>query len=132
MAVYFPIPWNEQVAINIGGQGGVGANSCTASTSIVAIGAGEGRLVVGSHARRAWLHIQRAAVESTDLATNTPALFFGSWTHNTDTLATSGYRISTTTNPAILGLNTDLPYTGSLYALTDNGSTTIRVTECRY
>jgi hypothetical protein len=46
--------------------------------------------------------------------------------------ATSGIKLSTSTPTFTFGLNTDFPYIGAVQAITDSGSTTVRVTECTY
>lgn len=113
------------------GQGGIGANSCRSSSTITSVGHQQGVPLLATSSRRAWATVQSIRVESTDNATNTIAVFFHDFVHNTNTIANSTYRITTTT-PLTFGLNTDLPFTGPVFALSDNGTTTVRVSECRY
>lgn len=106
-------------------KGEVYSTSCTASSSVVAVGNQASSRILQSHARRAWAEV--ALPNTQGVATNTIALGLG-----TAAVITQGHEMSTTSDEFALGLNTDLPYTGEVNAITSTGSTTLRVTECRY
>ena len=111
----------------------LGASCTTSSTRAVRIGHQQETTVFASSTARAWASIQVVAN-----ATNTVAIAFG----GVATLA-QGYQLvpvqessniaSGTTTPSIqFGLKTDFPYTGPVTALTNNGTTTVLVTECNF
>lgn len=113
-----------------GGGAGQTATSCTTSTVAVAtIGNQLSGTVLAAHSNRAW-----ARIEQPINATNTVNLAFNAGTAAT---ITSGLQLTTatTTSPVAyidFGRNTDFPYTGAVTGITNTGSTTILVTECRY
>ena len=112
------------------GQGlsnGALASDCEISTyTKVGIGNQTAVQLLASHGRRAWAQVD-LPISSEGVATNTVSLGLGV----TATL-NAGTQLATSTNTFVFGLNTDMPFTGSVSAITSNGSTSIRVTECRY
>jgi hypothetical protein len=114
----------------LGGGDGFTANNCVVSTSTaVSVGLGNAQ-VVGTSSRRAWAQIQQV-----DAATNTVSLNFNQGA--VAAIATAGIQLgqgsaSSTATAIDFGLNTDFPYTGAVTAITDKGSTTVRVIECNY
>ena len=66
------------------------------------------------------------SMTSAGVATNTVSIAFGS----TATLA-NGIQLSTTTPTKEFGMDTIHAYSGIVSVITDNGSTTLRITECR-
>lgn len=114
---------------SLGGQGGLSANSCAVSTVTMAgVGHQVSSTILSSSAARAWAQIELVTT-TVGVATNTPSISFDEGA--AATLA-SGVKLSTTTPIINFGLNTDFPYTGAVTAITDVGSTTIRVTDCIY
>lgn len=114
---------------SIAGEGGVAATDCeiVASTTVV-VGHQKSIEIVASAANNAYVIISQPVN-----ATNTLALALG----GTASITTSGYKLapgaaSTSPDKIVLGLNSDLPYTGSVSAITNLGSTTVGVTVCRY
>ena len=105
------------------------AAACTSFTvSSSTVGAQSSTVILSAHANRAWARIQQPAN-----ATNTVGIAIGTALAS----STSGIQLTpaTTTSPVnsvAMGLNTELPYTGAISAATNNGSTTILVTECLY
>lgn len=117
-------PLDENRNLSVLGQ------DCTVTASTTQIGNQQSLRIMASTTRRAW-----AVLQAGDNATNTVA--FGLNDVNA-TLAT-GYLINvpntlgaSSTPNFSFGLKTDFPYTGAITAITDNGSTTIRVIECTY
>lgn len=117
---------------NSGDRGNFGAQtdkSCTVTESVATIGADESSTILAAHTRRAW-----AKIEALPTATNTPWLSFDA----AAAIAGTGHpliqnRVSgTSTNPVIFGRDAELKYTGIVYGITDVGSSTVLVTECRY
>ena len=114
----------------LGGAGFVNSQSCTVSRITATTTANQlSTMVLGTTTRRAW-----AIIEQPVNATNTVALSFN---HGAPATLTSGIDLenASTTNGLTeirFGLNTDFPYTGSVYALTSTGSTTLKITECVY
>lgn len=109
----------------------LGASCTPGATRFVTIGHQAQTTVFSTSTARAWASIQVPAN-----ATNTVALALG----GTATLG-QGYQLvptsasgtGGTTTPSIqLGLKTDLPYTGIVTALTNNGTTTVLVIECNF
>lgn len=109
--------------------------ACTVETSTkVVIGDDISTRVLASSTYRAW-----ARISIGDMATNTISASF-----NQDApavvgqgvmlgLSGSGYQAGSTSTPNVdFGLTTQFPYTGSVTAITDNGTTTAVVTECNY
>lgn len=124
MAMIFTylIPQNS-----LAGEGGRYASDCDISTyTAVVVGNQTATEVLASHGTRAWATLQLPK-DSLGVATNTVSVVLGS----TATLG-GGLQLATSTNSLTFGLNTDLPFTGSVSAITSNGSTTMRITECRY
>ncbi len=111
------------------GQGGIAANECTIFTQdAVAIGDDISTEVLASHARRAW-----AMVQQPENATNTVAFGFGQAATLTDGLIMGDGGTATSSLDYLqVGLNTDYPFTGAVNAITDVGSTTVKVVDCRY
>ena len=115
-----------------GGSGGQYARTCTVNTVAVAlVGHQVSRTILSSYGLRAWARIQQPIN-----ATNTVQLAFDEG--NAATL-NSGLTLyapqangSTTITHIDFGLNTDFPYTGEVTGITNVGSTTVFITECRY
>lgn len=108
-------------------DGGVNASDCEVSTStVIAIGNQASTQLLAAHGRRAWAQFV-LPVTSAGVATNTVSLAMGA-----TAVTTGGFTLSTSSNAITMGLNTDLPYTGVVSAITNNGSTSIGVVECRY
>ena len=110
-----------------------GANCDVTTTSRVTIGNQASTRVVATSTQRAF-----ARISIGDLATNTVSFSF-----NEDAAATlnsglliglsqAGFTGSTSTPAVDFGITTVFPYTGSVTAITDNGTTTVAVTECVY
>ena len=99
-------------------------SSCQVSSfAAVTIGNQASTTILTASTTRAW-----ARVQSPRNATNTIAIAFGA-----NITIDSGLVLTPTTTPYIdFGLNTDMPYTGIVNAITDNGTSTILVTECGY
>lgn len=123
-----------QLSFNFGAkdaQASASAQSCLTTTSSVAtVGDDESGTLLSANGRRAFAIIQQPTN-----ATNTVAL---STDEGAAAVLGSGYQlddIATSTGEAskfIVGLATDMPYTGAITGLTNNGSTTVLVTECTY
>lgn len=102
--------------------------SCTISTVTAAtVGHQVSSTILASNGRRAW-----AIIEQPLNATNTLSINFGA-----AATVNSGIQLppATTTNESdkiTLGLDTDFPYTGDVMGITNNGSTTVRITQCVY
>lgn len=112
---------------------GSGANhstiKCTTSTVAAApVGHQVSSTVLAAHSNRAYARIERV-VNTLGTATNTPSIAFNDGTAAT---LTSGLTLSTSTPYIEFGLDTDFPYVGAVTGITETGSTTVRVTECRY
>lgn len=113
----------------LSGQGGVGATSCTiVASTTVGIGHQKSVEIVASAANNAYVIISQPV-----FATNTVALGLDGEAN----ITTSAYKLapgtaSTSPERLVLGLNSDFPFTGSIQARTNVGSTTIGVTVCRY
>jgi len=114
--------------------GGVASlRACTVySTGPVTVGHQQSSTLLGAYSNRAW-----AVISTGDNATNTVYVAFATSTAAT---ASNGYPLNaantggaTSTKQEVrFGLNTEFPYTGAVTGLTDNGSTTVYVTDCRY
>ena len=119
--------FNKDEALS--GQGGVGATSCTVvSSTTVGIGHQKSVEIVASASNNAYVIISQPV-----FATNTVAIGLG----GTANLVTSGIKLapgtaSTSPDQIVLGLNSDFPFTGSIEAITNAGSSTIGITVCRY
>jgi len=109
---------------------GPASQSCIITSTVVSIGDNISTELVASSSRRAW-----ARFEVPQNATNTMALGFN------DNAAVAGQGIllnkanangASTTPSFELGLNTSLPYTGVVEAISNIGSTTALVTQCIY
>ena len=110
----------------------LGASCTTSTTRVVSIGTTTATTVLSASSTRAW-----ASIQVPQAATNTVAIAFG----GTAALG-QGYQLvpvqemnvpTGTTTPSVqFGLRTDLPYAGAVTALTNNGSTTVLVTECNF
>ena len=97
----------------------------TLTETLVTIGDEASTQVLSATSGRSWARIQ-LVVDSLDIATNTPSVAFGS----SATLA-NGLQLSTSTPFLEFGMDTDHPYSGIVSVITDKGSTTLRVSECR-
>lgn len=103
---------------------------CTVVTSTSSsVGNQVSRQVLASSSRRAW-----ARIEQPVNATNTVAISIAG-----DAAAVIGQGVqltpATSTNPVVVfdfGLNTDLPYTGAIQAITNTGTTSVTVSQCIY
>lgn len=108
---------------------GSGDTSCTVSTTTaVGIGAQTSTTIVPAGANIAYVRIQQPV-----FATNTVALGLGA----TANITTSGIKLapgtaSSTPDVVTFGLNAPFPYTGSVQAITNVGSTTVNVVICKY
>ena len=114
-----------------GGAGGVGARECTVSTVAAAtVGDDISSTLLAEYTNRAW-----AIIEQPINATNTVSVSFDEGAAAT---VNGGVQLTsaTTTSPKQatepFGLNTDFSYTGAVTGITSTGSTTVRITECRY
>lgn len=128
MIIFLALP-NSEIKLK-GGAGGQYARTCTTNTvSPVSIGNQESKTVLSSYGLRAWARI---AMPSN--ATNTVYVSFDEGAASTlnSGLPLGQLNATTTTNYIDFGLNTDFPYTGAVTALTNVGTTTVLVTECRY
>ena len=108
----------------------VGTPKCTTST-ITAVPVGNQlsvQVLATSTNDRAWARIQQVR-DSAGVATSSLSVAF-----NADVQATAnnGLQLSTSTPTIDFGINTDFPYTGAVQVLASSGSTTVRVTECKY
>jgi hypothetical protein len=112
-------------------QGEVFSSACTASTSAIVIGNQASTLVVSTTTNRAFARLQ-----ANDNATNTVMIGLrgaaavsgqGPQIHGAVTLGATS-----TQDYLDFGLNTNFPYTGTITAKTDNGSTTLNITQCLY
>lgn len=111
---------------DLGGAGGLGANSCTASSSAVTLGHQRVIQILPARANRAWVRLLQPVN-----ATNTVYVSYG----GTASVSSDYLTTATATSPVVSdlsGLNTDFPFVGAVTALTSTGSSTIRVTECIY
>ena len=103
---------------------------CTTSTvSAVPVGNQFALQVLAtSTGQRAYAMLQQVTTAG-GVATSSVSLGF-----NEDVALTSGngIQLSTSTPTITFGLNTDFPYDGAVRAITDTGSTTLRVTECLF
>lgn len=119
--------FNQDEALS--GQSSVNSASCTVvSSTTVGIGHQKSVEIVASASNNAYVIISQPI-----FATNTVAIGIG----GTASLTTSGIKLapgtaSTSPERFVLGLNSDFPFTGSVEAITNAGSTTIGVTVCRY
>lgn len=110
------------------GQGGaLTSRSCEITQTTVSVGNQLTREMLATTSRRAWAIIQQPIN-----ATNTVSLSFN---EGASAVSGSGYELTeaTTTSdiPQItFGLATDFPYISSVQAITNNGSSTVLVTEC--
>lgn len=110
------------VAVSDGGSFG-NVRLCTVTENLVALGHQEATTILGS-APRQWAIIQQPIN-----ATNTASLSFGG-----TAVSGRGIQLSTSTptpDSQIFGLATEKPYQGAISAITDTGSTTVKVIQCR-
>ena len=108
--------------------GSVADSSCSmSSVSYVAVGHQLSTEVLASKANRAYARIQQA-----NNATNTAAVNFGADATLVTGLTLPNMFSSTTPVFVEVGLNADMPYTGSVEILTSTGSTTVQVIDCLY
>lgn len=120
----------DTTAFGSGTNGGALADACTSvSSAKVAIGHQQSTNVVATTSNRAYVMIEQPTN-----ATNTVSIVMNNGVAATTingiqlTPATTSSPVSSIT----LGLNTDNPYTGTVTAITDVGSTTVNVYTCRY
>jgi len=97
----------------------------TLTETLLTIGDEESTQILTATSGRSYAMLQ-LTMTSGGVATNTASIAFGS----TATLA-NGIQLSTTTPTLVFGMDTNHAYSGIVSAITDNGSTTLRVTECR-
>jgi len=103
--------------------------SCTTNTvASAAVGADISSTILSAYSNRAWARIERVD-DSAGVATNTVHVSFDAGSAAT---LTSGLTLGTTTQFIDFGKNTDFPYVGAVTGITDVGSTTVRITSCRY
>lgn len=107
-------------------MGRLGAKCTISATTTVNVGHQASTRVLPAYSNRAWATIQLPKNDA-GVASNTVSINFDA----SSTLA-SGYQLSTTSNEMTFGLNTVFPFVGEVNAITSTGSTTLRVTECRY
>lgn len=109
--------------------GGDDASACNTNTvTSVVVGNQLSTNVVATTSRRAYVRIE-LPTDTMGVATNTVAI---SLNNGNAATAVTGRILSTSTPSMTLGLNTELPYTGTITALTSTGSTTVKVTNCIY
>jgi hypothetical protein len=111
--------------------GEVDSSGCTVSLSTkVTIGDDVSTQVLPITGNRAWAVIQQPAN-----ATNTVAVSFDA---GEAAVLGQGYQLhdyatsTGNTDKVTFGRNVELPYTGAVTAITNNGTTTVLVTECIY
>ncbi len=116
---------------NLGFRTGVQTQACTMnSTTEVTIGNEETTEILSAFSNRAWARIQQ-----TYNATNTVFMAFD---EGADATTASGLQLIHvgigTSSPQFIdfGRSTDFPYVGAVDAITDLGTTTVLVSECRY
>lgn len=114
-------------------NGGSVANACTNLTqSVMTIGKDLSNRLVATSSKRAWVRIQM------DKGATTTALltFAGDATStaaNATVLLNAGNLGGASSTPFVtFGLNTDMPYTGSVGGLSAFGTSTVLVTQCSY
>lgn len=114
----------------LGTVGGDLADACTSMTvTQVPIGNQVSTAILATSSRRAYVLLEEPvnATNTISISTNfgAPAVLNGGMSLTPAT--------STSPVPLIeLGLNTELPYTGGITAITGSGSTTISITNCNY
>ena len=113
-------------SINLGGGMEASRDCDIISTSVIAIGASNATTILLATSGRSYARIQQARDIGGGYATSTPDLSFGG-----TAVSGSNFALSTTTPFIELGMTTDFPYTGAVTAITNTGSTTISVIECR-
>lgn len=117
---------NDESA-DLRGEGPSATECDLVATTSVAIGHQSSTQIVAANALNAYVRIEQPST-----ATNTVFIAYGA----TATTQNST-RLSSSTNSMIpdrieMGLDTDFPYTGAVSAITNQGSTTVGVTVCRY
>lgn len=108
------------LAIGLGSNANRSTSKCTVSSVTAATVNGTASTPVAEDLTRAWTRIQSA---EDGLVVN---LAFGS----TATTG-NGIRLTSSTPYVDIGLNTDIPYTGSVSAIS-SATTTLYLTECTY
>ena len=111
--------------------GGLGTTDCNVTTVTAAtIGDELSSTILSANANRAY-----AIIQQTSAATNTVSLSFdeGAAATLVDGIDFD-LSVFATNTPQFreFGLSTIWPYTGAVTGITDNGSTTLQVTECLY
>ena len=111
--------------------GGLGTTDCNVTTVTAAtIGDELSSTILSANANRAY-----AIIQQTSAATNTVSLSFdeGAAATLVDGIDFD-LSVFATNTPQFreFGLSTNWPYTGAVTGITDNGSTTLQVTECLY
>ena len=128
-AVIVGISFRDAKEVQAGGDGFV-ASSCIASSSAITIGDDISTQILASSSRRAW-----ARVSVANSATNTVSLSLNDVTavSNRGILLNHSNTGGASSTPLFdFGLNTDMPYTGSIKAITNFSTTTVLVTQCVY
>jgi len=111
------------------GLGGKTDSACTVNSVVSApVGGDISSSVLSAYSNRAWASIQLYSGNN-GVATGTVSLSFD---EGAASVLANGFELATNTPEIIFGLNTDFPYVGAVTGITSNGSTTVRVTECRY
>lgn len=107
----------------------LGAQACETTTTLAAIGDDLSTRLLATSSTRAWARISQPLN-----ATNTVSIRFDQDKAATSLLGIPLQNASTTNGSFSIefGLDTDLPYTGSVTGLTSTGSTTIHITQCNY
>lgn len=109
----------------LGGFSDRGCNfTNTASSTVVASSPTQ---LLATSTRRAWARIQKdlSAVASSTIFLSFNGAVSGAFSN-------IALNASSTETAIEIGLNTEIPYTGSVHAITNTGSTYVLVTECVY
>lgn len=116
--------------VNLAAGDGFAAYDCTVSTSTAMVVGPTSSTLLAEHSRRAW-----AVIQQPRNATNTVALSFDA---GSAAVIGKGYQLfdmATSTGEAskmTFGLNTEMPYTGTVTGIASAGTSSVLVTECRY
>ncbi len=111
----------------LGQSMGFGAESCVASTTQRILGNQASTQLLATSSRRAYAEIKNYIT-----ATNTISLAVNGAAATTNNGISLGNGTSTVPQRYAFGLNTDLPYTGAITAISNNGSTSVEVLDCVY
>lgn len=111
--------------------GGQTARTCSVTTATsTLVGDDLSQTILSAYGLRAWAVIQQPIN-----ATNTVSLSFD---EGSAAVVGESYELTQSTTTAltksqiVFGLNTDFPYTGAVTGITNLGTSTLLVTECRY